>query len=123
MKRDAIKVGQKSGTKFVIAVNRPENEADCLKIVNGNSAKLAAFFYRGYCIWLQDAIGRPMFGEGATHEAIQKAVDVSDPNTTKARGKAPAPQVVKVDPKKKTFTGAEVEAMLKALKGVTIVTE
>lgn len=120
MKRDAIKVGQKTGTKFAVQYNRPENAADCHQIVAGVEAKAAAFFNRGYTIWLQDAIARPMFAEGASQAEIQAAVDAADPNTTKARGKAAAPQVVEVQAGKK-YTSAEVAEMLAKLKGVTVV--
>jgi hypothetical protein len=119
MKRDAIKVGQKTGTKFDIQYNRPENAADCAAIAK-NDAKLAAFFNRGYTIWLQDAIARPMFAAGESKEAIQAAVDASDPTVTKARRAPLAPQVVTLAKGKKSYSAEEVAAMLAGLKGVTI---
>ena len=120
MKRSEIKVGSDKRS-FDLTYNRPENVADCLGLVDGNELALAGLFNRGFTIWLQDRLGRPMFQAGATAVQIQDAIDAAVPGKTKGVSKARQPIVVEVK-KGHTYTAAEVAALL-AAKGVKTVTE
>lgn len=125
MKRDQIKVGAKSKSQreqLVLAYNRPENVADCMKICQANEATVASLFNRGLTIWLQDRFGRPMFEENAPAAEIQAKFDAAIPGITKGVSTKAAPISVTLEKGKKVFTQAEVEAKLKAA-GITVVSE
>jgi len=122
MKRDTLKIGARTKSKrpqFEALFNRPESVADCLKLVAGTVRLLTSLFIRGYTIWLQDRLGRPMFEAGATVEDIQKAIDSAVPGQTKGISKK-QPVVVAIPKGQKSFTPAEVAALL-AQKGITVV--
>lgn len=115
MKRDSLKIGARSKSKreqFEAQFNAPESLAECAKAL-GEPA-VYRFAMRGYRIWLQDAIGRPMFEAGASSADIQKALDVADPRTTKAVGRPKVQPSVKIPSGKKSFTQEEVLAMMNA---------
>lgn len=121
MKRDALKVGSKIAARtidgktvksFDCQFNRPENVADCLKLANGDEAIVTSLFVRGYTIWLQDRIGRPMFEQGESAEAIQKALDAAVLGVTKGRGRPAKAKVVELPKDKKSFTPEELATIL-----------
>jgi len=121
VKRDALKVGSKIAARtingqtvksFDCQFNRPENVADCISLAKGNETIVTALFVRGYTIWLQDRIGRPMFEEGESHEAIQKALDAAELGVTKGRGRPAKAKVVELPKNKASFTPEELAVIL-----------
>ena len=122
MKRDTLKIGARTKSKrpqFEAKYNRPESVADCLKLAAGSDQVVSSLFNRGYTIWLQDRLGRPMFEAGATPEEIQKALDAAVPGQTKGISKR-QPVTVAIPKGQKTFSPEEVAQIL-ARKGITVV--
>lgn len=134
MKRSTLKIGSKATrqalqdgkrvtlTHFVCQYNEPETVADCLKIAQQQEAEVVKMFNRGYTIKLQDGVGRPMWDNGDTHEAIQKELDAFVLGVTKTKGRPAAPKIVTMPKDKKSFTPAEVAEML-AKANIKAVTE
>ena len=125
MKRDALKIGARtksSRPQFEAQFNRPESVADCLKLVAGSEQVATSLFTRGYTIWLQDRIGRPMFEAGASVQDIQKALDAAIPGQSKGVGRPKAVPTATIPSGKKAFTPAEVAEML-AKQGFKVVSE
>ena|SRR5256885_8237359 len=124
MQRDTLKIGARTKSKrpqFEAPFNRPENGADCLKLCNGNEAVVAKLFTRGYAIFLQDRIGRPMFEAGASEPEILAAIAAAVPGVTKGVSHARPPLTVALPKGQKTFSPEEVTRML-AAKGITVTT-
>ncbi len=123
MKREMLKVGSKDlKRQFPCQFDMPENLGDCMEIAGGEESRLVALFIRGWRIWLQDRIGRPMVEVGESQETIQKALDSAILGETKGRGRPRKPVVVEMPAEKKEFTREEVAAML-AKAGISAVTQ
>lgn len=127
MKRDSLKIGARSKSKreqFTATFNSPETLAECVKLAGGNEAAVVARFTRGLRIWLQDAIGRPLFEAGASAADIQAALDNAKLGVTKALGRP------KVQPTASIPTAKQLATMSKdqlvehfAKQGIKVVIE
>lgn len=98
MKTGSIKIGAKSKStreQLNLTYRRPENLAECLSLCDSEDAATARFV-RGLTIYLQDAIGRPMFEAGEPAAAIQEALDTAVVGKTKRVPRPAKPKVVNV---------------------------
>lgn len=75
MKMATLQIGTREGKDVEVNVRLADTVADCLEIEAGNEKAIATRYNRGRRIWLQDAIGRPMFKAGKTLQEIQAACD------------------------------------------------
>lgn len=140
MKKDTLRVGTSKGEFYVeVEIQSPETLADCATLSKQNEAYQVAKFARAHRIDLQEGGAREtvveMLGgkspaaamkDAAFMALVKAAVEAEiksfDPAAPRARGgrKPAAPQVVTLKAGKKTFSEAEVKAMLAGLKGITV---
>lgn len=91
MKEAKLQIGTRDGQDVTVSVTLADTHADCLILEAGNENAVAARYNRGRRIWLQDAIGRPLFRAGKTVEEIQAAVTSAKAgDSMRSSSKAPA---------------------------------
>ena len=122
MKSESLKIGAKSKTsrvQFLAVVQLAETVAEALAICGGSESVLVTRFNRAHRIWLQDAIGRPMFEAGASNDDIQKALTAAKAGQ-KAIGRPRVQPSVAIPKGQKSFTPQQVAEML-AKSGIKVV--
>lgn len=112
MKEAKLQIGTRNGTKVAVTVKLADTTADCLEIEAGNEAAVASRYNRGRRIWLQDAIGRPMFDKGATVEEIQAACDAAKAGDSKRDSKREPVSITIPKTRDGKLDVATVEALL-----------
>lgn len=123
MKTEKLKIGAKSKSarpQFEATVQLAESLDDALAICGGNESVLVTRFNRAHRIWLQDAIGRPMFEAGAPNVDIQDALTAAKAGQ-KAIGRPRVAPTVAIPKGQKSFSPEQVAEML-AKQGIKVVT-
>ncbi len=85
MKQGKLQVGTRGGKNVDAVIRLPETAADCLVLANNSEPHMVARFTRGWRIWLQDAIARPMFAAGKSLPEIQAEIDSADMTAERVR--------------------------------------
>lgn len=122
MKTIMLKVGDKKSGKEAVKV--PLNVAETIEELNQlakSPTVVIRWATRGQRIEAQERSGaREAFKAGKTVEEIAAIVNGYDPTKTVERTRAPKePTVIKLDPKKRNYTGEELKALL-AAKGIVV---
>lgn len=127
MKTISLKIGdRKSGRDPVkVPLLIPENLSDMTELARNNTDVVVRCFTRGWRIENQERSGaREAFGEGKTEHEIAKVVADYDPTEVRARGSSGPrkPKTITLPKGKKTFSAADLKALLEA-QGVVVASE
>lgn len=145
MKMSSIAVGSREYGKareVSVSANLADNIGDCIELATAKPCPaevrdalkaipadvqgiVAQKFNRAYRIAVQDGHLRPLYETGERKpEAFQAAMDaltVLPLSAIKSRGRPAKPQTVTLDAGKKSYSPAEVEALMAGLKNVRVV--